>query len=64
MNDDGALRYLVTVDTSELAGSSGYVNFQFNPADLAAPAAAAWLLLSSMAALTGAARSRRRAVAA
>ena len=33
--------FLVTVDTSELAGSNGYVNFQFNPADLGAPAAAA-----------------------
>lgn len=39
-----AQSYLVTVDTSELAGTEGYVNFQFNPADLAAPAAEASIL--------------------
>lgn len=39
-----AQSYLVTVDTSELAGSNGYVNFQFNPADLPAPAAEASIL--------------------
>jgi hypothetical protein len=39
-----AQSYLVTVDTSELAGTDGYVNFQFNPADLGAPAAEASVL--------------------
>lgn len=39
-----AQSYRVTVDTSELAGTDGYVNFQFNPADLEAPAAEASIL--------------------
>lgn len=39
-----AQSYLVTVDTSSLAGTDGYVNFQFNPADLTAPAAEASIL--------------------
>lgn len=39
-----AQSYLITVDTSELAGTEGYVNFQFNPADLTAPAAEASIL--------------------
>lgn len=39
-----AQSYLITVDTSELAGTDGYVNFQFNPADLTAPAADASIL--------------------
>lgn len=39
-----AQSYLITVDTGELAGTDGYVNFQFNPADLTAPAADASIL--------------------
>lgn len=39
-----AQSYLITVDTSELAATEGYVNFQFNPADLTAPAAEATIL--------------------
>ena len=39
-----AQSYLITVDTSELEGTEGYVNFQFNPADLTAPAADASIL--------------------
>jgi hypothetical protein len=34
-----AQSYLISVDTTALAGTDGYVNFQFNPADLTAPAA-------------------------
>lgn len=39
-----AQSYLVSVDTSSIAGSNGYVDFQFNPADLTAPAAEASIL--------------------
>lgn len=39
-----AQSYLITVDTSAIAGTSGYVNFQFNPADLMAPEAGASIL--------------------
>jgi len=39
-----AQSYLVTVDTRDYAGTDGYVNFQFNPADLTAPAASATVL--------------------
>lgn len=39
-----AQSYLVTVDTSAIAGTDGYVNFQFNPADLLAPDANASIL--------------------
>jgi hypothetical protein len=39
-----AQSYLVTVDTSAIAGTDGYVNFQFNPADLLAPSADASIL--------------------
>ena len=34
-----AQSYRVTVDTSAIADTNGYVNFQFNPADLLAPEA-------------------------
>ena len=39
-----AQSYLITVDTSAIAGTHGYVNFQFNPADLLAPEADASIL--------------------
>lgn len=39
-----AQSYLITVDTGALEGTDGYVNFQFNPADLTAPAAEASIL--------------------
>lgn len=39
-----AQSYRVTVDTSALAGATGHVNFQFNPADLLAPDAGASIL--------------------
>lgn len=39
-----AQSYRVTVDTSALASTEGYLNFQFNPADLGAPAAEASIL--------------------
>lgn len=35
--------WYVTVDTSTLSGQSGWLDFQFNPADLSAPAASASL---------------------
>lgn len=39
-----AQSYRVTVDTSELAGTTGYLDLQFNPADLLAPDARAFVL--------------------
>lgn len=39
-----AQTFEVTVDTSSLAGTSGFVDFQFNPADTSAPAATAGIL--------------------
>lgn len=36
-----AQTFLITVDTSEIAGTNGYVDFQFNPADVSAPGASA-----------------------
>ena len=39
-----AQTFRITVDTSSLAGATGYVDFQFNPADLLAPEANAAIL--------------------
>lgn len=36
-----AQTFQITVDTSEIAGTNGYVDFQFNPADVIAPGASA-----------------------